>query len=125
METEKQKRTRWVHVKATPDEHAHWQAQAQARGQTLADLVRQSLDARLVGRTPRRRRRAAAAEADPALLAALARVGNNLNQIAKWANTYKDEAEAVQVLAHLVSIEHTLFSYRPGVSGAEPLTEGG
>lgn len=123
METEKQKRTRWVHVKATPDEHAHWQALAQARGQTLADLVRQSLDARPVGRPPRRRRRAVA-DADPALLAALARAGNNLNQIARWANTYKDEAEAVQVLAHLVSIEHTLFSYRPG-SGAEPLAEGG
>ncbi|MBC7201820.1 MAG: plasmid mobilization relaxosome protein MobC [Pseudomonas balearica] len=66
-----------------------------------------------------------APEADPALLAALARAGNNLNQIGRWANTYKSNADAVQVLAALVGIEQILSSYRPGVSGAEPLTEGG
>ena len=30
-----------------------------------------------------------------------ARTGNNLNQIARWANTYKRLAEAVSVVAHL------------------------
>ena len=38
----------------------------------------------------------------------LARIGANLNQIARWANTYKGDAEAVQVLAHLVAIERDL-----------------
>ena len=110
--------------KATPDEHKRWQALAAAQGLTLADLIRQSLAASTVGRTPRRRRMKAP-EADPALLAALARAGNNLNQIGRWANTYKSNADAVQVLAALVGIEQILSSYRPGVSGAEPLTEGG
>ncbi|WP_278473456.1 MobC family plasmid mobilization relaxosome protein [Stutzerimonas balearica] len=119
-----EKRTQWVHVKATPDEHKQWQALAAAQGLTLADLIRQSLAASTVGRTPRRRRMKAP-EADPALLAALARAGNNLNQIGRWANTYKSNADAVQVLAALVGIEQILSSYRPGVSGAEPLTEGG
>ena len=32
----------------------------------------------------------------------LARIGSNLNQIARWANTYKENAEAVEVAAHLV-----------------------
>lgn len=115
-----EQRTKWVHVKATPDEQKQWQALAAAQGLTLADLIRQSLDARLVGRDPVRRR--AARRADPELLAALGRIGSNLNQIARWANTYKGKAEAVQVLAALVSIEQILSSYRPGVSGAKPLT---
>ena len=35
----------------------------------------------------------------------VARIGNNLNQIARWANTHRSEAEAVEVIAHLVAIE--------------------
>lgn len=115
-------RAKWVHVKVTDDERAGWQAQAEAAGLTLADLIRQRLgEARPVGRDPVRRR--AARRADPELLAALGRIGSNLNQIARWANTYKGKAEAVQVLAALVSIEQILSSYRPGVSGAKPLTD--
>lgn len=114
-------RAKWVHVKVTDDERAGWQAQAEAAGLTLADLIRQRLgDARPVNRDPIRRR--ASRRADPELLAALGRIGSNLNQIARWANTHKSKAEAVQVLAALVSIEQILFSYRPGVSGAKPLT---
>ena len=117
-------RAKWEHVKVTDDERAGWQAQAEAAGLTLADLIWQRLgEARPVGRDQVRRR--AARRADPELLAALGRIGSNLNQIARWANTYKGKAEAVQVLAALVSIEQILSSYRPGVSGAEPLTEGG
>ena len=37
-----------------------------------------------------------------------ARIGSNLNQIARWANTHKENAEAVEVIAHLVSIERAL-----------------
>lgn len=115
-------RAKWVHVKVTDDERAGWQAQAEAAGLTLADLIRQRLgEARPVGRDPIRRR--ASRRADPELLAALGRIGSNLNQIARWANTYKGGAEAVQVLAALVGIEQILSSYRPGVSGAKPLTD--
>ena len=38
----------------------------------------------------------------------VARIGNNLNQIARWANTYKDAAEATQVISSLVQIESAL-----------------
>ncbi len=97
-----EKRTQWVHVKATPDEHKQWQALAAAQGLTLADLIRQSLAASTVGRTPRRRRMKAP-EADPALLAALARAGNNLNQIARRINasplTTLDKVEYLAALA--------------------------
>ena len=38
----------------------------------------------------------------------LARIGSNLNQIARWANTHKENAEALEVAAHLVAIERAL-----------------
>ena len=31
-----------------------------------------------------------------------------LNQIARWANTYKENAEALEVVTHLVAIERAL-----------------
>ena len=51
---------------------------------------------------------AAAAEVERERTRELARIGSNLNQIARWANTHKTEAEAVQILAHLVAIEREL-----------------
>ena len=38
------------------------------------------------------------------------RIGNNLNQLAQWANTHKTAAEAVAVIAHLVSFERSLLA---------------
>ncbi len=40
----------------------------------------------------------------------IARIGNNLNQLARWANTHKTEAEAVAVIANLVSFERSLLA---------------
>ena len=59
----------------------------------------------------------AQAASSKALARQVAAVGNNLNQVAKWANTYKTDAEARQVLAVLVSIERILLSYRPMPGG--------
>ena len=38
----------------------------------------------------------------------VSRIGNNLSQVTRWANTHKGAAEAVEVLARLVSIERAL-----------------
>ena len=38
----------------------------------------------------------------------LARIGSNLNQIARWANTYREAADALEVVAHLTAIERAL-----------------
>ena len=43
----------------------------------------------------------------------LARIGANLNQIARWANIFKANAEAVEVVAHLVAIERALAALAP------------
>ena len=40
----------------------------------------------------------------------IARIGNNLNQLARWANTHKPAAEAIAVIAHLVSVERSLLA---------------
>jgi len=117
--SEKNNKTRaaTVRLRLKPAEQADWQAQAEAEALTLSDLIRKRMgSARPTGIEPKRQRRTGR-KADPALLAALGRVGNNLNQVAKWANTYKTDAEARQVLAALVSIERILLSYRPMPGG--------
>ena len=35
-------------------------------------------------------------------------IGNNLNQIAKWANTHKGAVEAVEVIGHLIAVKRAL-----------------
>lgn len=106
-------RNKRVNIKVTADERQRWQTMAADAGLTVADLIRQRLgDARPVNREPVRRR--AARRADPALLAALGRFGNNLNQIAKWANTYKTAAEAVQIISALTALEREILSLLPG-----------
>ena len=45
----------------------------------------------------------------------LARTGANLNQIARWANTFKANAEAVEIVVHLVAIERALAALAPVV----------
>lgn len=40
-----------------------------------------------------------------ALIREKARLGNNLNQITKWANRYKADANAMAVIAKLINID--------------------
>ena len=67
----------------------------------LSDLLRQAM-----ART--RTWTAAAAEVERDRTRQVARIGNNLNQIARWANTHADKADAVEVIAHLVAIEREI-----------------
>jgi hypothetical protein len=97
-------RERMLKIRVDAAELEALKTQAAAAGVTVADLVRAALTAKPSGLAPRRRRR----EPDPgkaAIAREIARVGNNLNQVARWANTYKNGAEAVQVIALLMSIE--------------------
>ena len=43
----------------------------------------------------------------------IARLGNNLNQIARWANRHKSSLEAVEVIVHLAAIERALRDLAP------------
>ena len=75
--------------------------QGPAVGLSLSDLVRRS-----VGRV--RTWTVAHAELERERTRCLARIGSNLNQIARWANIHKENAEALEVVAHLVAIERAL-----------------
>ena len=96
----------WVKIRASEAERAEWHAKARSAGLTLSDLVRRS-----VGRV--RTWTAPAAEVERERTRQVARIGNNLNQIARWANTFKANAEALEVVAHLVAIERALLMLAP------------
>jgi hypothetical protein len=99
------KRNKWVHVKASEAERAAWQEMANNAELTLSDLVRSKMgESDQVGRSPKRRKRLTK-KADPELLHQLAKIGNNINQLAKWANQYKSSAEAVAIISHLSAID--------------------
>ncbi len=96
----------WVKVRASEAERAEWHAKARAAGLTLSDLVR-----RAVGRT--RTWTVAHAEVERERVQQVARIGNNLNQIARWANTHRGAIEAVEVIGHLVAIRRALAALSP------------
>jgi len=87
-----------LEVRCTDDELARWKAKAEQAGLSLSELVRSSLEKSKLPDKQRQRDLSAAARE-------IAKIGNNLNQAARWANTYKKSAEAVQIISHLVAIE--------------------
>ena len=91
----------WVKIRASEAERAEWHGKARSVGLSLSDLVRRS-----VGRV--RTWTVAHAELERKRTRELARIGSNLNQIARWANIHKENAEVVEVVAHLVAIERAL-----------------
>ena len=98
MRNNTESRTAWIKLRVTPAEKEAIMVKAQAQGQTVTDFIRQrALDYRL-RQTP----------LEKEYVRQLARVGANLNQLARWANAYKSRAEAIQVLAVLLSIERSL-----------------
>ena len=85
-------------MRVTPDEKRLVESKASAQGQTVTDFLRQrALDYRL-RQSPLEKER----------IRQLARIGSNMNQIARWANTYKKRAEAVEVITRLIVLERKL-----------------
>ena len=80
------------------------------RGSRCLDLVRRAID-RVHAWT------VAHAEVERERTREVARIGANLNQIARWANTFKANAEALEVIAHLVAIERALDTLAVEVEG--------
>jgi hypothetical protein len=92
------KRDRIIRFRVSPEEKNAIEEKASARSQTLTDFLRQrALNYRLRKSQDEKER-----------IRQLARIGNNLNQLARWANTYKDRAEAMAILGELVSLERVV-----------------
>ena len=68
------------------------------QGMSVSDYVRQCCLSFHLRKSPMERER----------LRQLTRIGVNLNQISKWANTYKRAVEAVEVLTALASLEREI-----------------
>lgn len=98
MKPQKDIRTAWIKLQVTPAEKAAITAKADAQGQTVTDFIRQrALDYRL-RQTP----------VEKEHVRQLARIGANLNQLARWVNIHKSRAETIDVLVALVSLEREL-----------------
>ena len=74
----------WIKIRVTAEQRDAWYEKARTKGVTFSELVRQSLDGLRVQKRTQVRR------VDPDLLRQLAMLGNNLNQLARWAN--RDQA---------------------------------
>ncbi|MEO9827277.1 MAG: MobC family plasmid mobilization relaxosome protein [Paracoccaceae bacterium] len=96
----------WVKLRTTPDERAVWYAKAAAKGISFSEFARGAFNGVTVRRRPQLRR------VDPDLLRQLARVGNNLNQLARWANRDQRYADRVAIMGQLMGIERELIRLR-------------
>ena len=92
-----------VAARVTPAEHTAWRNKAAAAGLSPSALLREAM-----GRTQTWTASARAVEHERTRQ--IARIENNLNQLARWANTHASTAEAVSVIAHLVSFEQSLLA---------------
>ncbi|WP_407651840.1 plasmid mobilization protein [Bombella saccharophila] len=84
-----------LRVRFSDEEWTTLQEQANAAGMTMSALVRDHL-----GRVSIRNR-----EDERQRLIRLNRINANLNMIARWVNTYRDKAETIQVISHLIAIQ--------------------
>ena len=105
-------KTNHIGIRATDAEKLDWELKAHSEGLKVSQLARALLnnysncggsDLRSASSKARQMR------SRQDLIRQVARIGNNLNQIARWANTYKGAAEATQVIASLARIESSLL----------------
>ena len=98
-----------IKINVTPEHYDELLEKAQSNDLTIAQYVRKELDIDL-GVKPRVRKKRTDAnifnKADPDLLYQLAKIGNNINQVAKICNTSKDED--IQIVQTLIQIRDEL-----------------
>lgn len=106
MTPEAKKRSIWLKLRVTDDERGRWTEIAKNKGVTVSDLVRSSLDGL------RLRKRREAPKVAPELLRELARIGNNLNQVAHAANCHHQPLASTALLIRLIEIDRELAAIR-------------
>ncbi len=103
-----------IQARVSPRELAAWRSKAAAAGVSSSVLLRQAM-ARTGAWTPsaNEAERARRREVERERTRELVRIGNNLNQIARWANRHKSAADAGEVSLHLAAIELALRALAP------------
>jgi hypothetical protein len=90
-----------LHIRLHPEERSLLHLNAGLQGMTVSDYIRQTCLGVRLRKTPEEKKR----------LRELARIGANINQLARWANTYKRAVEAVEVLTALADIERRIIEF--------------
>ncbi len=111
----KEKLDKKVCVRVNTPTHKSWSAEAKKCGLNLADWVRDQIKVGGVA-TPKTKKptpqkmpkRRPHNPVDPEFLREFRATGRNLNQLAKWVNTHKSNAEVKELLPLLIDIERTL-----------------
>ena len=101
MKRIKSARTAAIIVRVFPEERDILRFNAGLHGMSMSEYVRQTCLGIRLRKTPEEKRR----------LRELARIGANINQLARWANTYKRAAEAVEVVTALAGIERRIAGF--------------
>ena len=96
-------KTNHIGIRATDSEKLDWELKAHSCGLKTSQLARALLNKYSNSYVDDKKSR-------QEFLRQVARIGNNLNQIARWTNTYKGAAEATQVIASLARIESALLA---------------
>ena len=110
-------KTNHIGIRATDAEKLDWELIAHAEGLKTSQLARYLLNNYSNGHGSNSRSASSKVgdfRSRQEFVRQVARIGNNLNQIARWANTYKSAAEATQVIASLARIESALLELRSG-----------
>lgn len=84
------------------------------QGLSIADYIRQNCLSFHLRKSPMEKER----------LRQLARIGVNLNQIAKWANIHKRAVEAIEILTALSSLEREIGAFMASEKSEAEKTEG-
>ena len=91
-------RSEWIKMRVTSEEKNAIFSMAATQGQTVTDFLRQRALGYRLRQTPLEKER----------VRQLARIGANLNQLARWANRWKDRADALTVLTALAGFEREI-----------------
>jgi len=114
----KSDRDEWLKLRVSAGEKARLKSAALDAQLGMSDYIRRLVDHSLSGVQPRNVR--STKRADPQLVGALGRIGNNLNQIARWVNTHKSASESIEVITALSAIERELDRALPARSAPRP-----
>lgn len=93
-----EKRTERIYIRLSKEELEKAKKTAEESGLTISELVRDHLGKTTVRNRSDERQR----------VINLNRINANLNMIARWVNTHKSNAETIEVLTHLISIENQI-----------------
>lgn len=94
-----------IQLRLSNNKRAEWKQKAANLNMTMTDFIIAAVDK--IEMKPRKR-----SHVDPLFLQEIARIGNNINQIARYANSLRELADATKILSVLIAIENDLAAIR-------------